>query len=60
MRQFKVIFEVFRGEHKKERKEILVEAGNKKLAAVRAMSAINKLEGYSELYKNVAAIEEVA
>ena len=60
MRKFRVVFEVFKDGKGKERKEIFVEAGNKKLAVVRAMSAINKLEGYSELYKNVAAIEEVA
>lgn len=38
-------------------KKITVEAGNKKLAAVRAMSEINKIAGYSGLYKNIISVE---
>ena len=60
MRKFNVIFEVFEENGQKEMKTIAVEAGNKKLAALRGMQAINKLDGYSEKYKNVVQIEEVA
>ncbi len=59
MRKFNVIFEVFEENGRKEIKTIMVEAGNKKLAALRGMQAINKLDGYSEKFKNVVQIEEV-
>lgn len=60
MRKFIVTFEVFMNNGHKENREIQVEAGNKKLAALRGMMEINKLSGYSNLYKNVVKIEEVA
>ena len=60
MRKFNVIFEVFNDNGAKEFKTILVEAGNKKLAALRGMQAINKLDGYSERFKNIMRVEEVA
>lgn len=60
MRKFNVIFEVFNDKGQKEMKIVLVEAGNKKIAALRGMQAINKLDGYSEKFKNVVQIEEVA
>jgi hypothetical protein len=60
MRKFNVTFEVFMPTGKKQNKIIVVEAGNKKLAALRAMMEINKLDGYSQLYKNVVKVEEVA
>ena len=60
MRKFNVIFEVFDNLGKKELKTVAVEAGNKKMAALRGMQAINKLPGYSERFKNVKSIEEVA
>lgn len=60
MRKFNVTFEVFMSTGKKQNKTITIEAGNKKLAALRAMMEINKLEGYSQLYKNVVKVEEVA
>lgn len=60
MRKFNVIFEVFSESGQKETKTVAVEAGNKKLAALRGMQAINKLDGYSEKFKNVIQIEEVA
>lgn len=60
MRNFNVIFEVFDENGMKELKRVSVEAGNKKLAALRGMQAINKLDGYSEKFKNVVQIEEVA
>lgn len=60
MRKFNVTFEVFMSTGKKQNKVIAVEAGNKKLAALRGMMEINKLDGYSQLYKNVVKVEEVA
>lgn len=60
MHKFNVIFEVFNENGQKEMKTVAVEAGNKKIAALRGMQAINKLDGYSEKFKNVVQIEEVA
>lgn len=60
MRKFNVTFEVFLAGNQKTNKTVVVEAGNKKLAALRAMVEINKLDGYSGLYKNVIKIEEAA
>lgn len=60
MRKFNVIFEVFDENGNKELKTVFVEAGNKKIATIRGMSAINKLDGYSDKYKNVKSVEEVA
>ena len=59
MRKFNVIFEVFGEQGEKEFRTVTVEAGNKKIAALRGMQAINKLDGYSEKFKNVTRIEEV-
>ena len=60
MRKFNVIFEVFNENGTKEYKSISVEAGNKKLAALRGMQTINKMDGYSERFKNVLRGEAVA
>ena len=60
MRKFNVTFEVFKNDGHKENKTIFVEAGNKKLAALRAMMEINKIPEYSSLYKNVVKIQEVS
>ena len=57
MRKWHVIFEVFKGTNR-EMKSVDVEAGTKKLAMLRAMSEINKIDGYSELFKQVYSIEE--
>ena len=59
MSNYEVIFEVFTGNSTKPREELKIkaEAGNKKLAVLRAMQAINKMEGYSNLYKNVKKVE---
>ncbi len=57
MRKWHVIFEVFKGTNR-EIKSVDVEAGTKKLAMLRAMSEINKIEGYSDLFKQVYSIEE--
>ena len=60
MRKFNVVFEVFDSLGNKELKTVSVEAGNKKVAAIRGMQAINKLEGYSGRYKQMKRVEEVA
>lgn len=57
MRKWHIIFEVFKGTNR-EMKSVNVEAGTKKLAMLRAMSEINKIDGYSELFKQVYSIEE--
>lgn len=61
MKQWKVVFEIFRDNSTKGReiKIVGVEAGTKKLAAIRAMSVINKMEGYENLFKQVKSVEEV-
>lgn len=59
MRKFNVTFEIFNANGTKSKNTITIEAGNKKMAALRAMVAINKFDGYSELYKNIIKIEEV-
>ena len=61
MSNYEVTFEVFTDNSTKPREElkIKVEAGNKKLAVLRAMQAINKMEGYSNLYKNVKSVEAI-
>ena len=58
MKNWNVTFEVFTSGGKKEYKKIRVVAGTKKLAAIRAMQEINKLEGYPERYKNIIEIME--
>lgn len=58
MKHFSVTFEVHRGSSHKEFKTVSVEAGNKKLAAIRGMISINQLNGYSNLFKNIVRIEE--
>lgn len=66
MRNFIVVFEVFKqdwiqnGSKEVEYVKINVEAGNKKIAALRAIQELNKKSGYSDKYKNIKSIEEVA
>lgn len=60
MKNYRVTFEVFKNDGSKEYRPVVVEAGTKKLAAVRAMIEINKIDGYSTLYKNIHTIVEVA
>ena len=60
MKYFNVTFEIHRGTNHKEYKTVKVEAGNKKLATIRGMIEINKISGYSDLFKNVVKVEEVA
>lgn len=59
MRHFHVTFEIYLDANRKEFKTISVEAGTKKLAVIRAMAELNKLNGYSNLFKNTVRVEEV-
>lgn len=63
MSKYKVTFELFNAfiGTKKDtlRKEITVEAGNKRIAAVRAMAELNSDKTTKDLYKNMISIEEV-
>ena len=64
MSKYKVTFELLSDfiEIKKDvvRKEIIVEAGTKRLAAVRAMAELNSDKSTKDLYKNMMSIEEVS
>lgn len=57
MKNWRVIFEVYKNGIR-EMKSFVVEGGTKKIAMLRAMSEINKLDGYSDLFKKVYSIEE--
>ena len=59
MKKFKVIFEIHIDHNRKEFKEVIVEAGNIRLASIRAMAEINKIKEFEEYFKNIARIEEV-
>lgn len=59
MFRYEVIFKVFRDAKKTELVPIVVEAGSKKLATIRAMLEINKKPEYKDLYKNVEDIRMV-
>lgn len=59
MNKYNVTFEVFLADKMKGKKSIIVEAGNKKLAILRAMLEINKLEEFKTRYKKVINAEEV-
>lgn len=59
MRKFRVFFNVFREGRIIEKKILVVESGNKKLATFRAMREINKDPKYVDLYKTVDRVEEI-
>lgn len=59
MNKYNVTFEVFLAGNMKGKKSIIVEAGNKKLAILRAMLEINKIDEYKARYKKVINAEEV-
>lgn len=60
MKNYVVEFEVFNDDGKKSYITVTVEAGNKKIAAVRAMSKINKDQSLAQSYKNLLSVREVA
>lgn len=60
MKNYVVEFEIFDENGKKSYRTVSVEAGNKKIAAVRAMSKINKDQSVAQLYKNLLSVREVA
>ena len=59
MAKYKVMFEVFVEDRKKELVPVEIEAGNKKLAVLRAMQELGKDEKYKMTYKNVVSVTEV-
>lgn len=59
MKKFKIIFEIHLDRDRKDYKEIIIEAGNKKVASIRAMYEIGKFQEYSGLFKNIISVEEV-
>jgi hypothetical protein len=60
MKKYVVEFEIFDDNGKKSYKTVIVEAGNKKIAALRAMTEINKDQSVAQLYKNLLSVREVA
>lgn len=56
---YKVIFDIYYDNGKRDSVPCVVEANNKKSAMIRAMGDINKNDMYSECYKQVKSIEEV-
>ena len=60
MKQYRVTFEIYKGDGTFERRIVTVEAGNKKNAYGRALSQLSKEKAYESYYKKITAIEEVA
>lgn len=58
MKKFKVTVKVFKDNAKSEEKAIIVEAGNRKLAHIRAMQKLSQ-DGYSDWYKTLVSIVEI-
>lgn len=64
MEKYNVTVEVFRkdvdvvGTHG-EQVKVEVEAGNKKLAVLRAMSELNKSKEYSNCYERLVSVEKI-
>jgi len=63
MKKYNVTFDIYQyvNNYKTEATQysIEVEAGNKKMASLRAMSEINRLPQFEGLYKTLKTIEEV-
>lgn len=58
MNQYKVTFEVFRENRQKELATVIVEAGNKKMASLRAMMKLKEDKPeYSDLFKSIKSVE---
>lgn len=60
MKKYVVEFEIFFGDGNKGYKTVTIEAGSKKIAALRAMTEINKDQSVAQLYKNLLSVREVA
>lgn len=58
MKKFKVTVKVFKDNGGSEEKAVVVEAGNRKLAHLRAMQKLSQ-EGYSNYYKTLINIVEI-
>lgn len=57
MNNYKVIVRVFRDAGNYETKELNVEAGNKKMASLRALGEISKIKEYATLFKSIISVE---
>lgn len=60
MYKYEVNIKVYMEKNRSEEVIITVEAGNKKLAAIRALLEINKNPKYKDLYKNVEEVKITA
>lgn len=56
MNKYRVIVNIYR-ERETLAKELIVEAGSKKLATLRALLQVNETPEFKELYKNVKSVE---
>ncbi len=59
MKKFRVTFKLFKDNAISEDKAVVVEAGNRKLAHLRALQQLN-LDGYSNYYKTLVSIVAIA
>lgn len=58
MKRFEVLIQIHHSEKSKETRAIVVEAGNKKLAAIRALRLLTE-NGLTDVYKQVQSVVEV-
>lgn len=59
MKEWNVTFKIFNNDGTKFNKTIKSEGGTKKSATIRAMAAINKIDEYKGLFKEVVSVEEI-
>lgn len=60
MKKFKVLIDIFHGRDRVETRTFTVEAGNKKMATIRALSEVSKIKEFASFYKSVKSVEEVS
>lgn len=60
MKKYSVTVEIFHENGTRDIKTVVVEAGNKRLASVRALREISKNEKYANLFKGIKSVEAVA
>lgn len=59
MKKFKILIDIFHGRDRVETRAFTVEAGNKKMATIRALSEVSKIKEFASFYKSVKSVEEV-
>ena len=57
MKYYRVVVDVHFDDGHREQKILAIEAGNKRLASLRAMSELAK-QGYADCYKTLISVEE--